>query len=91
MKKKIMIIVLSVSLFQSLRAESFDEPLLFEENHQVLTDIQVVAQPKKQAISVWTALRLAPRYIYETHVKTFRPRFYAFVASLFKIKNRDRW
>ncbi len=91
MKKKIMIILLSISLFQSLQAESFDEQLFFEGSHPALNDITVVREPEKKNISVWAALRLAPRYIYETHVKTFRPKFYAFIAAIVKSKKRNKW
>lgn len=91
MKKKIMIVVLGISLTQSLQAESFDDPLLFEESHQVLNDIQVVAEPKKQTISVLAAIRLAPRYVYEAHVKQLGTKFYALVASFFQSKKRNKW
>lgn len=88
MKKKIMIVVLGVSLSQSLQAESFDDPLLFEERHHVLSDIQIVSEPKKQTLSVLAALKLAPRYVYEAHVKQLGTKFYAFVASFFQNKKR---
>lgn len=83
MKKKIIILVFAITLFQSIRAESFDDPLIFEEYHQVMTDMDV-RTPKKQELSVWAALTLAPRYILEQHLK---PGFYAMVAVIFETKN----
>lgn len=84
MNKKIMVVVFTLSLFQSIGAESFDDCIFEEQSHgHVLTDIQVTKEPTKQDLTVWTALKLAPRYIYETH---FKPNFNAMVAVFFKRK-----
>lgn len=85
MKKKIMILVFAMSLFQSVGAESFDDLMFEEQRGHVLTDIQITQEPEKKNLTMWAAFKLAPHYVYETHLK---PRYYAMVAVLFKSKKK---
>ena len=78
MNKKIMIVVLGITLFQPILADNVAS--LFDDNQKVSFE---VTEAKEQKLSVWAALKIAPRYIHEQYIK---PGYKAVVAALFKKK-----
>jgi len=79
MKKNLMIFVFAISFFQSISTEDCNDSLIFED-YKTVVSIEVT-EAKQQHVSVWNALKVAPRYVYETHLKS---NFKAMIALLFK-------